>query len=172
MKILNLHGLNGSSENTNYRFLSEYFKGRDDVEIISPQLDYANCDPYWVYGHLLGNHNVDIIVGNSFGGFFAYCLGAFWKKRTILVNPCIPPENYIPTLVPDYKYTKSLEEMWNACKDVNKNYTMLLGDSDTVLDISITLDSLNPKPEQFSIISGGHSLSGQEYENWFKEQLK
>lgn len=171
MKILNLHGLNGSSENTNYKFLSEYFKGRDDVEIISPQIDYANRDPYAIFGELVCSGDINLVVGNSFGGFFAYLLGYFWTTKTILINPCIPPAKYIPTLAPGYKYTEELEEMWNACKNLNYSYTMLLGDSDDVIDIDITLDNLNPKPEQFSIISGGHSLSGQEYENWFKEQL-
>ena len=36
--ILNLHGLNGSAHNTNYKLLSEiYYK---DI-IVSPQIDYA-----------------------------------------------------------------------------------------------------------------------------------
>lgn len=174
MKILNLHGLNGSSENTNYRFLSEYFKGREDVEIISPQLDYATRDPYGVFGELLTAYDdVDLIVGNSFGGFFAYLLCGLYRKKTILINPCIPPARYIPKLSPGYAYTKELEEIWNkigTCKI--DNYVMLLGKDDEVLDTNITLDILNPKTEQFSMISGGHSLSGSEYENWFKEQLK
>lgn len=175
MKILNLHGLNGSCHNTNYEFLSEYYKDTD-IQIISPQIDYISDSPYHILLEVLKIcRNPSIIVGNSFGGFFAYVIGAtlpIVDLKTILINPCIPPHQYIGNLVSDYKYLSDLEEMWNTIKGMNRNYKMLLGDSDKVLDINTTLNILNPSNENYSIISGGHSLKGEEYESWFKEQLK
>ena len=176
MKILNIHGLNGSSHNTNYNTLVEYFKDSDDVEIISPQIDYENVSPSVLLLNLIHEcPKPDIIVGNSFGGFFAYILGLFFPKaKTILVNPCIPPYEYIPKLVSNYKYSEELKKLWEVHEiyEVSEpKYSLLLGDADEVLDINVTLYFLSSK-SKFTIIPGGHSLKGEEYENWFKEQLK
>lgn len=174
MKILNLHGLNGSAHNTNYEFLMKHFY-TEDVQIISPQIDYASDSPYRILLELIRIcRNPHIIVGNSFGGFFAYVMGATLPTvdlKTILVNPCIPAHKYIGKLVPEYKYADDLEELWNTVKGMNNNYKMLLGDSDEVLDINTTLNILKPSCNDYKIISGGHSLRGEEYESWFKEQL-
>jgi len=173
MKILNLHGLNGSSHNTNYNTLVEYFKDRDDVEIISPQIDYENISPSVLLLNLIHEcTKPDIIVGNSFGGFFAYVYGAALGAKTLLVNPCIPPYEYIPELVSDYMFTDDLRSIWTRYSGTNFNYSLLLGDSDEVLDIQKTLNTLNPSHNRITIINGGHSLSGEQYELWFKEQLK
>lgn len=172
MRILNLHGLNGSSNNTNYKFLSEYYKDRDDVEIISPQLDYANISPSTLLVDILTEcPDPDIIVGNSFGGFFAYLIGAMTGVKTYLINPCIPPHKYIKNLVPDYLYSDLLEHLWNKFSIIHIDYEMLLGDNDNILDIQTTLNTLYAASSKSKIIAGGHSLSGKEYENWFKEKL-
>lgn len=173
MKILNLHGLYGSAQNTNYSVLSEYYAGREDVEIISPQIDYAVKSPYWVLKEILAEcDKPDIVVGNSFGGFFAYVFGAMLlDTKTILINPCIPPHEYIKNIVPDYEYVGDLEEIWEHVKTLSIDYSMLLGDSDDVIDIKTTLNTLSPSTNRYTIISGGHRLSGEIYEKWFKEQL-
>lgn len=172
MKILNLHGLNGSSHNTNYNTLVKYFKDRDDVEIVSPQIDYSCTHPLTVLSHIhMSCRYADLVVGNSFGGFFAYVYGAALGAKTLLVNPCIPPYEYIPELVSDYMFTDDLRSIWTRYSGTNFNYRLLLGDSDEVLDIQKTLNTLNPSHNRITIINGGHSLSGEQYELWFKENL-
>ena len=171
MKILNLHGLNGSAHNTNYQFLSKYYSGREDVEIISPQIDYASCSPYEVINILYDNIFADIVVGNSFGGFFAYVFSAISGQKALLINPCVPPHKYIGNLVPEYKYLDELTHIWEAVyKHKPSNYSLLLGDIDEVIDTITTLNTLNDCKD-YTIISGGHSLKGEAYEKWFKEHL-
>lgn len=172
MIILNLHGLNGSSNNTNFKFLTKYYENRRYVKIISPQLDYATYSPSTILAEIVAMcPNPDIIVGNSFGGFFAYIVAAFTNAKLLMINPCIPPHRYIKNLVPDYKYCDILENIWNRYANMHIQYNLLLGDNDKVLDIKTTLNSLNPESNRVKIISGGHSLSGKEYEDWFKENL-
>lgn len=172
MKILNLHGLNGSNKNTNFRILNQIYSDNSDVIIESPQIDYANASPREILA-IIQNHSItfDIVVGNSFGGFFAYIVGSKCGAKTILTNPCIPPHKYIPKLVQDYKYTQELKQLWDRYGCTNFNYSMILGDSDEIIDIQTTLNILNPANNKYSIISGGHSLSGEEYEYYFKEML-
>ena len=69
--ILNLHGLNGSAHNTNYKLLSEIYS--KDM-IVSPQIDYAVTSPTDIIERLKEYKNVSYVVGNSFGGFYAYVL--------------------------------------------------------------------------------------------------
>lgn len=170
MKILNIHGLNGSCHNTNYNTLVDYYSSRTDVEIISPQIDYEVTSPSEIILSIVKTcPNPDIVVGNSFGGFFAYILGLLTNAKTLLVNPCIPPHEYIPNLVSNYHYTDELERIWKTHKIHKPNYALLLGDSDEVLDINRTLNILGNK--NLRIIHGGHSLNGEEYKSWFKENL-
>lgn len=168
MKILNLHGLYGDSNNTNYKTLVNYYKDREGVEIISPQLDLTD-NPYDILVSL--DDTYDLVVGNSFGGFFAYIIGSKLKVPTLLTNPCIPPSRYIPNLVTNYKYTEELITLWEEYKDSNFKCSILLGDSDEVLDGSITLNSLNIFHTKVKTISGGHSLKGDEYQKWFEGEL-
>lgn len=115
--------------------------------------------------------NYDIVVGNSFGGFFAYILGFQLDIKTILTNPCIPPANYIPKLVDNYKYENELVELWSRYNKTNIHCSVLLGRSDEVLDTSVTLNNLNIFHTKVETISGGHSLKGDEYQKWFEGEL-
>ena len=173
MKILNLHGLNGSNTNTNFKLLNSIYASDSNVVIESPQIDYVNISPKKIISDIQQrNITFDIVVGNSFGGFFAYIIGARCGAKTILTNPCIPPHVYIPNLVQDYKYTAELKYLWDRYENTNFNYSMILGDSDEVINIQTTLNVLNPANNRYSIINGGHSLSGEEYEYYFKEMLR
>lgn len=168
MKILNIHGLYGDSNNTNYQVIVNYYKDRENVEIISPQLDLTD-NPYSILTEL--NDTYDLVVGNSFGGFFAYILGSRLKIRTLLTNPCIPPSVYIPNLVTDYKYTEELITLWDEYKRSNLKCSILLGKSDEVLDSSITLNNLDIFHTRVKTISGGHSLKGEDHQKWLEGEL-
>lgn len=169
MAILNLHGLNGSRNNTNYSILCEKF---GEGAVISPQIDYEIDSPELIIHNILSSCPApDLIVGNSFGGFFAYIIGSIAGAKTLLVNPCIPPHEYIPNLVSDYKYTGMLESLWGTYADTNNDYFMILGSEDDVLNIDTTLNYLKPTDNRFTIISGGHSLKGEEFIRVFKEHL-
>lgn len=168
MKILNIHGLYGDSNNTNYKAIVNYYKGREDIEIISPQLDLTD-NPYSILTEL--GDAYDLIVGNSFGGFFAYILGSRLKVPTLLTNPYIPPSIYIPNLVTGYKYTEELITLWDEYRRSNLKCSILLGDSDEVLDSSVTLNNLNIFHTKVKTIPGGHSLEGEDHQKWLEGEL-
>ena len=62
--------------------------------IVSLQIDYVITSPIEILERLKGYKNVSCIVGNSFGGFFAYVLSNIYNIPSLLVNPCIPPDRY------------------------------------------------------------------------------
>lgn len=168
MRILNLHGLGGSFDNTNYRMIRN---ASPSAEVVSETIDYENTSPkasvekYCHYGEF------DIVVGNSFGGFFAYVIGTRLKIKTLLINPCVPPADYIPKMVEGYRYTSELEELWNIYQYKNYNCFVLIGQNDEILDVDITDRSLRANGVKINWVSGGHSLSSDDYEWWFESLI-
>ncbi len=171
--ILNLHGLYGTAENTNYRILTELYPVS---EVYSPQIDFENRLPYDIINGLYDLKDIEIIVGNSFGGFYAYVMRAELEIPCLLTNPCIPPVKYIRELIPEYPekplqqlrgltepaYTKRLHE--TSCKTF-----VILGKDDDVLDSKFTKNYL--RNAEIHEIEGKHRLSGKEYKKLFKELI-
>lgn len=166
--ILNLHGLNGNSHNTNYKVLAEQYSAED---ILSPQIDYVMTSPAEILDRLKEYKNIDYIVGNSFGGFYAYILSNLCSVPCLLVNPCIPPDKYIPKLVSDYRYSEQLTELTRKYENNHQPTYVILGMEDEVLSAAYTERILNAK--KLWKIHGKHSLSeNAEFYQVFKEALK
>ena len=171
--VLNLHGLYGTAENTNYRILTELYPV---PEIYSPQIAFEKRSPYNIIDGLYAVKDIDFIVGNSFGGFYAYAMGAELNIPCLLTNPCIPPAKYIRELVPEYPesslhqlreltepaYTKRLHE--TSCSTF-----VILGKDDDILDSKFTKKYL--KNAEIHEIDGKHRLSGEGYRKLFKELI-
>lgn len=166
--ILNLHGLNGSASNTNYNLLLEKYP--EDM-IISPQIDYAVTSPTKTLDRLKTYENIDYIVGNSFGGFYAYLLSNMYHVPCLLVNPCIPPDKYIPSFVEGYAYTDELVSFMKAYANNPQPVYMILGMDDEVLSPDYTEQTI--KANKLWKIRGGHSLSGNtSFYSVFQEAVK
>lgn len=165
--VLNLHGLNGSPHNTTYKLLL----GRYPEEmVVSPQIDYEKTSPVELVERLKWYKGIDFIVGNSLGGFYAYILGNICHVPCLLVNPCIPPERYIPSLVEGYKFTDELAYLMEEYFYNRQEVYMVLGMGDDVLSPVYTEQVMDVT--KVWKIDGGHSLSGnEEFYSVFYEAL-
>lgn len=172
--ILNLHGIDGSSTNTNYRLLLERFPVH---EIYSPQIDYRSD----LFENILSIlrfkiHSFDslkFIVGNSYGGFIATILANEFSVPYILSNPCLRPDKIIDDLVPGYlrinnEVNSYVEKIYNSYKF--KNAHVILGNHDEVINTADTLEVLDHETD-IAIIDGGHRLSGEIYGKKFLERV-
>lgn len=165
--ILNLHGLNGSAHNTNYKLLLEIYS---HAEVISPQIDYAKTSPAKILDRLKQYNGIDYVVGNSFGGFYAYVLSNVSNIPCLLVNPCIPPQKYIPSLVEGYEHTEELTRLMKRYAKNSQPVCMILGMNDDVLSPSYTEQIM--KVTKIWKIDGGHSFSeNQQFYSVFKEAI-
>ena len=68
MRVLNLHGLGGSGENTNSRIIRKMYP---KAELVSETIDYFHTNPEDIIDKYCSYGKFDFVLGNSFGGFFA-----------------------------------------------------------------------------------------------------
>ena len=167
MRILNLHGLGGSANNRNYRMIR---KVSPNAEVVSETIDYENTSPRAIIEKYCHYGDFDIVVGTSFGGFFAYVIGARLRIKTIMTNPCVPPAEYIPQMIDGYKYTAELEELWNTYKNKELKGFVLIAHDDKVLDPNKTFWALSRNGIKITWAKGGHTLRGYYY-GWWLEPL-
>ena len=134
MKILNIHGYGGSSENSACLVLREM-----NFEVISPQIDYDAEEPGMIFSNLkkiAEEERPDYIVGTSLGGFFAFRIASCTGLRAVLVNPCLRPCETLPEL--GYVLDETREREFELLSDVTKktvhgNITAIIGGRDEVI---------------------------------------
>lgn len=164
--ILNIHGFNSSGDNRNYNFLKNEYKNR---EIISPTFNYTEENPYNILNSLRNiiilnrekNTPINLVVGSSIGGFFAYCLCAMYDVKTILINPSLMPFINLTT-----KYDVSEHICKNYIEIFNEyvytidsfNYEIIISDNDEIIDHNIITKSVIGKSKKVFMVSGSHKM--------------
>ena len=165
MRILNIHGYNGSTENSAYKALAKL-----GHEIISPAFDYENESPDNIMDRLRSiaeKKSPDIIVGISMGGFYAAVLSAELDLPVITVNPFLMPFLTFP------EHIKSLIALFGKLSAIkSENVSCIVGSQDEVLgDHEFTKDLLDN--QRFRIIEGGgHSGATLPLDEYFSEVIK
>lgn len=88
-KILYCHGLGGEGLGAHQEVL-RYF-AQHGIDMVSPTIDHEHFinNPHIFELMKVLAQDVDYIVGNSMGGYFAYHLGKSLGKPTLLFNPAI-----------------------------------------------------------------------------------
>lgn len=166
MKILNLHGINEFCYNYNYDIMKHNI---DDAEITCIDVDLKKIKPEaFVFNCTLDTY--DVVVGACFGGFYGYIVGKILNIPAILINPMIPPLNYVLDECPEYRFRNQLHEMWNTHKHTNRNIHLFLGDNDVTVHQSDILNNI--KPISINHFDEGHTPVGQMFEIILCETLQ
>jgi hypothetical protein len=152
MNILYLHGLDGepNKEKINYlRSLGHI--------VLSPQLYYReNNKVFNLIEDLIKMENIDLIIGNSLGGFLGYHLSLKYNIDSILINPAL-----------NFQSVEQIIDSYTYCKEVKK-IDIVLGEKD---DIIKPLDTIKYISNNFKnsinyfFINAGHSLNLEEFKN-------
>ena len=84
MKVAFFHGLDSPALSEKSFALREKFD-----KVYDPAMDYKDPEIFnRVLKHLQENP-VDLLIGSSMGGYFAYCLSTILGTRTLLFNPAV-----------------------------------------------------------------------------------
>ena len=155
MRILNLHGFMGKADNRNYSALCKLMPKED---IVSPKLDFMNEHPAELIEKLskiIKNEDIDIVIGQSFGGFYALHLAYRCGIPCILTNPCLFPAD--TGVIVDSDISRDiLEEYGHILRSAYfaKAY-ILLSDNDTIIpDNKERCKGMTP---HIKVVEGTHS---------------
>jgi predicted esterase YcpF (UPF0227 family) len=124
LNVLYFHGLGGGGS----EFIEDVMMGYLDVksELVYPTLDYdliyqSGINPIEVYSKL---DYIDVVVGNSMGGFIGYQVAKRLNVPCLLYNPAL-----METTLSYNMFGKNLKEVEDKG---NLNY-IVVGDMDTVV---------------------------------------
>ena len=173
MKILNLHGLDGTSDNTNYNVLKSL-----GYEVISPQLNDREMSLQEVSNILfpiVRSEKIDLIVATSYGAFFGKRISDKFSLPCIFTNPCLRPDISLEKIAPEYFTFLRRRDIhsWAVDQryyDFSKDY-IIIGDQDEVIDhYDITL--FEASGAKFHHVEGGkHQLQIDKYDYLMKKLI-
>jgi predicted esterase YcpF (UPF0227 family) len=170
--IFNIHGFRGQADNSIFEVLLNLDLGQ---LIISPILNYEKHRPpstlrflKEVYSNrklppeagltIAGKDELNLIIGTSLGGFYAYCLACEFNAKLLLINPCLLPFVYLPTLgTQQASHTREYANLFGNYMYTleNKQIAAIIGNHDEIIDHGFTKRTI----ENCHIIDGGHSFS-------------
>ena len=170
MRVLNIHGYQGSAENSAYIALR-----RIECEIISPQIDYDGEKPEPILDQLAGiaeKKKMELLVGTSLGGFFAAVLSADLHLPVILVNPCMLPFLHLPRIGYQGDIAPFIRMFAKLSLIDRETVSCIVGGSDELID-SHDFDERLFGNSRFRIIAGGgHSGATLPLKVYFEFVLK
>ena len=142
--ILYLHGFASCGDSNKTKVLKAYF---GEKEVLAPDLPVNPHKALSVARKIIIDHDIDLIIGSSLGGFYASNLTETMGIKSVLINPSVQP---FITLAPfvgtnqywcsgeDFEFTKedlsSLFEYAIAAPTDLSRYFLLLQTGDEVLD--------------------------------------
>lgn len=169
MKILNIHGYNGSPDNSAKTALEAL-----GHTVVSPSINYDSESPESIIEKLssvLCDNSPDIIVGTSLGGFFAAVLSARNDLPVILVNPCLMPFVTLKNLGYKGDVKKFVPLFWELSALKPYNTSTIVGGKDEIINHEITKALLDN--ERFDVFPDGkHSGATLPLKEFFSKTIE
>jgi len=148
--ILYLHGFASCGNSTKTQLLKKYF---GEKEVLSPDLPVDPVEAVHFIKKYIIEHDIDLLIGSSLGGFYASYFAELLEMRAVLINPSTQPfislAPYVGTN--DYwckdetfefsrEHLKSLFEFAVGVPKQPANYLLLLQKGDELLDYTKAQD--------------------------------
>jgi hypothetical protein len=114
MRVAFLHGLESNPVSDKSKAVAKIF----DYSY-TPAMDYKNPNMFNEVLKEIKDRKIDLLVGSSMGGWFAYCISTLTGIPTILFNPALQGRPYEPTVKQGTNST---------------NHTIVLGRKDNVIN--------------------------------------
>ena len=116
MKVAFFHGLESKPFSEKNKELNKYF---GESNVYAPPMDYK--DP-WLFDTVLKEiegKDIELLIGSSMGGYFAYCLSTITGIPTLLFNPAVIGRSFDPVV---------------ELGSIPTKHTVILGINDDIID--------------------------------------
>ncbi|MEI6605743.1 MAG: YqiA/YcfP family alpha/beta fold hydrolase [Verrucomicrobiota bacterium] len=157
MKILYIHGYNGTPHGEKYNKLRQSFP---EADILAPQHDSIPQNVFHLldgFASGLDAHN-DLIVGTSLGGFWANFFALRYGVRAVLLNPVVSPVKRLNfrdcSFAADYAAFENPDASQQRPPAI-----VLLAEDDDVLPYREALDHFSGACDVRVLKSGGHRMN-------------
>lgn len=152
-QIIFFHGF-GSSCNTNkFTCINHQDKICVSVDYVALGID-AVCDLYEeMILESIRKYDKTILVGHSFGAYFANMFAVKYSLRALLIAPCMRPNVYVVDRMPEInKYNFPWETNYS------NRITIMIENDDECFDIETDVALLNNAPSYMKLyrFDGGH----------------
>jgi hypothetical protein len=119
----------------------------------TPAMNYYDENLFDEILHQVKNENIDLLIGSSMGGYFAYHLSTFLNLPTLLFNPAFVDRSFEPTV---------------QTGTFQPSQTIIIGENDDVIipQKSILWIENNIKQYSFNFESMGHRTPIEVFEKW------
>jgi len=128
--IAYLHGLEAKAGGVKYDYLEAQY-----TVSFAPQIDYWEDDVFKKIYIELKNNRLDLIIGSSMGGFFAYHLAKILNVPTVLFNPAL-----LLSYIKEYKGVDLTKIDQSGTK--TPFHKVVLGENDEIIPPQTTIDFL------------------------------
>ena len=113
-KVAFFHGLESPAISDKTEYLDSAF-----TDVYAPAMDYSKAGLFEEVLAEVKKRKIDLLVGSSMGGWFAYCISTLTGIPTVLFNPAV--------------HSRALEP--NVFRGSSRsNHTVILGRRDDVID--------------------------------------
>jgi predicted esterase YcpF (UPF0227 family) len=118
MKVAFFHGLESSAVSDKTEYLTKTF-----TDVYAPEMDYTKSGLFAEVLAEVKKRKIDLLIGSSMGGWFAYCISTLTGIPTLLFNPAVQGRSMEPNVMRGSTRT---------------NHTIVLGKRDNVIDYQKT----------------------------------
>jgi predicted esterase YcpF (UPF0227 family) len=157
MKILYIHGYNGTPHGEKYDMLRHCYP---EAEILAPQHDSIPTNVCHLLDGIasgLDAHN-DLIIGTSLGGFWANFFSLRYGVRAVLLNPVVSPVKRLIlrgcSFAADYEAFEKQEDSRRRQPAI-----VLLAEDDDLLPYREAFDNFSTVCDVRILKSGGHRMN-------------
>jgi predicted esterase YcpF (UPF0227 family) len=147
MNIAFFHGLESAAISSKSVFLHKNFVA------FTPAMNYYDENLFDEILHQVKSENIDLLIGSSMGGYFAYHLSTFLNLPTLLFNPAFVDRSFEPIV---------------QTGTFQPSQTIIIGENDDVINPqkSILWIENNIKQYSFNFESMGHRTPIEVFEKW------
>lgn len=91
MRVAFFHGLESKPNSEKNQILNKTFD-----YVYAPAMDYHNSNLFDTVLQGVKDNNIQLLIGSSMGGYFAYCISTLTGIPTILFNPAVVNRSFNP----------------------------------------------------------------------------
>lgn len=152
--IIFFHGFGSSNQTNKFTSIKHPNKQCTTVDYVAVGVDDV-CDLYEeMIIDSIANFDRTILVGHSFGGFFANMFAVKYSLRALLIAPCMRPHVYVADRMPEvlrYNFT------WET--NYSNKIVILIENDDELFDTETDVALLKNAPSEYLKLyrfDGGH----------------